>query len=87
MDALQVAEGKNILTVDFEENPETIEINWTHTFDIKDKQFVITAYKDKKVEQIENYPTHSIVAAIKRIKKKYSPELLESVHVDQEQQA
>lgn len=84
-DALQVAAAKEILTVDFEENPETIEINWTHTFEIKDKKFVITAYKDKKVEAIENYPTHPISAAVKRIKKKYSPELLESVHVDQEQ--
>ena len=85
MDALQVAAGKEILAVDFEENPETIEINWTHTFEIKNKQFVTTAYKDKKVEHIDNYPTHPILAAIKRIKKKYSPELLESVHVDQEQ--
>ena len=84
-DALQVAAAQEILTVDFEENPETIEINWSHTFEIKDRQFVITAYKDKKVEKIENYPTHPIRAAIKRIKKKYSPELLESVHVDQEQ--
>jgi hypothetical protein len=86
MDALQLAAGKEILTVDFEENPETIEINWTHTFEIKNKQFFITSYKDKKVEQIDNYPTHPIAAAIKRIKKKYSPELLESVHVDQEEQ-
>ena len=87
MDALQVADGKKVLTVDFEENPETIEINWTHTFEIINKQFVITSYKDKKVEHIDNYPTHPIAAAIKRIKKKYSPELLESVHVDQEQQS
>jgi len=86
-DALQVAADKEILTVDFEENPETIEINWSHTFEIKDKQFVITAYKDKKVEVIDNYPTHPISAAIRRIKKRYSSELLESVHVDQEQQA
>ena len=28
-DALQVAADKEILTVDFEENPETIEINWS----------------------------------------------------------
>jgi len=83
-DALQVASGKEILTVDFEENPETIEISWTHTFAIKDRQFITTAYKDKKVETIDNYPTHPISAAIKRIKKKYSPELLESVHLDQE---
>ena len=85
MDALQVAAGKEVLTVDFEENPETIEINWSHTFAVKNKQFVVTAYKDKEVQYIDNYPTHQIVAAIKRIKKKYSPELLESVHVDQEQ--
>ena len=84
MDGLQVAVGKEILTVDLEENPETIEINWTHIFEIKNKQFVTTAYKDKKVEKIDNYPTHPILAAIKRIKKKYSPEQLESVHIDRE---
>jgi len=84
-DALQVAAAKEILTVDFEENPETIEINGTHTFEIEEKQYVITAYKDKKVTTIENYPTHPISAAIKRIKKRYSSELLESVHVEQEQ--
>ena len=84
-DALQVASKREILTVDLEENPETIEINWTHTFEIKNKQFVITAYKDKKVTEIAAYPTHPILAAIKRIKKKYSPELLESVHMDQGQ--
>ena len=84
MDGLQVAAGKEILTVDLEENPETIEINWTHIFEIQNKQFVTTAYKDKKVEKIDNYPTHPILAAIKRIKKKYSPEQLESVHIDNE---
>ena len=83
-DALQVAADKEILTVDFEENPETIEISWPHTFEIKDRQFVITAYKDKSVQVIEDYPTHPISAAIKRIRKRYSPELLESVHVSQE---
>jgi len=83
-DALQVAADREILTVDFDENPETIEISWPYTFEIVNKQFVITAYKDKSVQTIDNYPTHPISAAIKRIKKKYSPELLESVHVSQE---
>ena len=87
MDALQVASGKEVLTVDLEENPETIEISWTHTFEIKNKQFVTTSYKDKTVEEIATYPTHPILAAIKRIKKKYSPELLESVHIDEERTA
>jgi hypothetical protein len=86
-DALQVAAARDILSVDFAENAETIEINWTHTFVVRDKQFVITDYKDKKVTTIENYPTHAINAAIKRIKKKYSPEILESVHIDKGQQS
>jgi hypothetical protein len=84
MDALQVASDKQVLTVDLEENPETIEISWTHTFEIKNKKFVTTSYKDKKVEEVDSYPSHPILAAIKRIKKKYSPELLESVHIDEE---
>jgi hypothetical protein len=84
MDALQVATKREVIPVELEENPETIEILWTHTFKIKNKQFVTTSYKDKSVEEITGYPTHPIIAAIKRIKKKYSPELLESVHVDQE---
>ena len=84
-DTLQIAADKEILAVEFVENPETIEITWTHTFAIKDRQFVITSYKDKKVEVIDNYPTHPISAAIKRIRKKYSPEILESVHIDDEQ--
>ena len=84
-DALQVAAKRAIFTVDLEENPETIEVNWTQTFEIKNKQFVITAYKDKKITEIVDYPTHPILAAIKRIKKKFSPELLESVHMDQGQ--
>ena len=84
-DALKVASNREVLTVDLEEHPETIEINWTHTFEIKNKQFVITAYKDKKVQEIDGYPIHPILAAIKRIRKKLTPELLESVHVDNEQ--
>jgi len=84
MDALQVAAGKEALTIDLEENPETIEINWTHRFVIKNNQFVTTAYKDKRVEKNDSYPIHPIVAAIKRIKKKFSPEQLEGVHVEQE---
>ncbi len=84
-DALHLASKREITTVELEENPETIEIFWTHTFEIKNKQFIITDYKDKKVETIDDYPTHAISAAIKRIKKKYSPEQLGKVHIDEQQ--
>jgi len=44
---------------------------------------VTTSYKKgREVEEIDNYPTNPIEGAIKRIKKKYSPELLESVHIE-----
>jgi len=84
-DALQLASEREIMTVELEENPDTIEIFWTHTFAIENKQFIITDYKDKKVQAIEDYPTHAISAAIKRIKKKYSAEQLEEVHIDEQQ--
>jgi len=84
-DALQLASKREIMTVELEENPDTIEIFWTHTFGIENKQFIITDYKDKKVQVIDNYPTHAISAAIKRIKKKYSPEQLGKVHIDEQQ--
>ena len=38
MDALRVASGGEKHEVSLEENPETIEINWSHSFKIKSKQ-------------------------------------------------
>jgi hypothetical protein len=81
-DAVQLAvEGKQ-LEVSIDENPETIAINWTHTFVIKDRLFHLTAYADKQKTVLENMPADRIRAAINRIRKKYSEDQLQQVHID-----
>jgi len=64
------------------ESPEVIEVDWSHTFAINNKEFEIVGYKDKKTQVLADYPTMEISAAIKRIKKKFSDSQLESVHID-----
>lgn len=81
-DAVQLASGGNAEDVPIEENPETIEINWSHTFAIRDRQFYLTSYDDKQESIPENMPTKRIHAAMRRIRKKYSKEQLGQVHVD-----
>ncbi|MEN8200105.1 MAG: SEC-C domain-containing protein, partial [Thermodesulfobacteriota bacterium] len=46
-DAVQLAVGGKPIEVPIDESPETIEINWTHTFDLSGKEFELTAYEDK----------------------------------------
>ena len=48
------------------------------------EKFQLTSYKDKRVEIVEKYPTHGIHAAVKKILKKIPPELLNTIHVDEE---
>ena len=46
-DAIQLARGGELIDARIEENPETIEVNWTHTFAVRNKQFVLTSYEDQ----------------------------------------
>lgn len=80
-DCVQVAEGGQELEAPIDENSETIEINWSHTFLITKKQVEITAYADKSVMKLENAPASQLNAAMNRIRKKFSKEQLEKVHV------
>jgi len=81
-DAVQLASDGKPLEVPVDENPETIEINWSHTFAIKDRQFYLTAYADKQESCLEKMPTKRIRAAMKRIRKKYSEDQLSQVHIN-----
>lgn len=84
MDGLKVCEKGEIIDVEIKESPETIEVNWSHHFSIRNKKFYVTDYKNKEEEELTNLPTHSIFAAIKRIRKKFPKELLSSIHLDEE---
>jgi hypothetical protein len=80
-DCVQVANGGKALEMSIDENPETIEIDWSHTFSIVDKKFKITSYLDKEVTELSDAPCQKINAAIKRIYKKLTPEMFEHVHL------
>jgi len=80
-DAVQVAQDGKALEPPIEENSETIEVNWSHTFSIREKKLYLTAYEDKQEMHLVGAPTQQINAAMKRVKKRYSQELLDQVHV------
>ncbi|MFA7347369.1 MAG: SEC-C domain-containing protein [Desulfurivibrionaceae bacterium] len=87
MDAIQVAQGGEKIAVQIEENPETIEINWTHKFDVKNKKFILTSYKDKSEEIREDYPVHTILSTVKKIRSRIPPELISTIHLDTEEES
>lgn len=80
-DAVQVARGGEALEPPVEENSETIEVNWSHTFAIRDKQLYLTAYEDQQEMHLAGAPTQQINAAVRRVHKRYSQEMLDQVHV------
>ncbi len=81
-DAVQLARAGEALEIPIDENSETIEINWSHTYDLSNKEFELTAYSDKSKSVMAGYPAKEISASIKRTKKKFSSDVLSQVHVD-----
>ena len=84
-DAVQLARAGEALEIPIDEKSETIEINWSHMYDLSNKEFELTAYSDKAKTVMVGYPAKEISAAIKRIKKKFPSEILNQVHVDPEE--
>ena len=84
MDAIQLATGQQKEEVNIVENPKTLEVDWSHTFAIKDDKFVVTAYKDKKVDTYSDYPAKEIRTTIKKIRKSFSAAQLSQVHISEQ---
>lgn len=82
-DCVQVAKDGTRLEAPIDENPEVIEVNWSHTFAIRSKVVEITAYTDKSVSVLQDAPSSKINAMIRRIRKKFSAAQLQQVHVKQ----
>ena len=81
-DCIQLASKGKTIEVPINESSEVIEVDWSHTFAVRNKQFEVVGYKDKKKQVLADYPTREIAASIKRIKKKFSESQLGSVHLD-----
>ncbi len=81
-DCVQLAKDGKPLKVPIDENPETIEVEWSHTFRLVDKQFELCAYEGKTREILEDCPVKEVAAAIKRIRKKVPKSLLQQIHLE-----
>jgi len=81
-DCIQLAEKGTIIDPEIKEDPEVIEVNWTHTFAMENKQLEVTTYKGGEKQILIDYPTRELAASIRRIMKKFSASQLESVHLD-----
>lgn len=80
-DCVQVAKDGVALEIPIDENPDTIEINWSHMYAVENKQLRITAYADKSVAVLADAPTRELNAAMRRIRKRFSSDQLKQVHL------
>jgi len=80
-DALQLSAQGLALDVTIEENPETTEIEWSHTYEMRQGQFVVTSYKEKIEKLYDDYPVKEIEGVTAEIKKNMPEGLAGMVHV------
>jgi hypothetical protein len=80
-DCVQVARAGQALVPPINENSEVIEINYSHTFSLLNKELRITAYSDKSSEILVDAPNRELHAAMRRIRKKFTGDQLKKVHL------
>ena len=68
--------------VPIDENPDTIEIEWSHTFSIENRKIILTAYNDKTVDELSDCPVQELSGSVRRIRKKIPAEMLKQIHID-----
>jgi hypothetical protein len=86
-DCVQIAREGERIDVSIDETPETIVVDWTHTFALKDRKLEVASYGEKLVTILPDAPAGAIHGAIRRIRKHHSRELLDRVHLDAEETA
>ncbi len=80
-DALQVAATGQPLSPIIQEDHERIEVDWTHTFALRERKLFITEYDGGREQEVSQAPTMQIQAAIRRIMKYAPAELLQQIHL------
>jgi hypothetical protein len=68
--------------VPIDENSETIEINFSHTFAVRNRQLFLTAYADKAEIRLDQAPIAPIQAAISQLYKRYPKAMLAKAHIE-----
>ena len=86
-DAVQVACQGQPYKPPVTEDQERIVVDWSHNFILQKKRLVMTSYKDGTEKEIPAAPTQQINAALRRILKQYPQELLNKVHIRDEEKA
>ncbi|MCB2216786.1 MAG: SEC-C domain-containing protein [Desulfobulbaceae bacterium] len=81
-DCVQVARDGQPVSPEINENPETIEVEWSHTFRVVDRQLVLTAYSDRSEQVLEDCPVREVSAAVRRVAKKFPPSVRQGLHID-----
>lgn len=85
MDALQVAKEGKAIEVEIKEGEETIEVNWSHKFSVKNNLFQVKDYKSKESTSYPDYPGNRISKAVSKVRGKFPQDILEQVHIQQEE--
>lgn len=83
-DCVQLAKDGVPLPVPIDENSQTIEIEWSHTYEVIDKKMQLTSYKDRAQMVLDDCPVKEISASSRRIRKKIPADMLEKIHIDSE---
>jgi len=81
-DCVQLARAKEVLPVPIDENQKTIEIEWSHTFEIVNKEIWLKSYRDRSNAKLEDFPVKELSASIRRIRKKIPVEMLKEIHIE-----
>ena len=84
-DAVQVANQGQAHKPPVTEDKERIVVDWSHNFALQDKRLFMTGYSDGTEQEILAAPTQQINAALRRIMKQYPKELLNKVHIRDEE--
>ncbi len=82
-DCVKLSENGVALKAPIDENSELIEVNWSHSFTIKNKGLELTSYTDKNVIQLADAPSKQVSALLRRLRKNFSEEQLQKVHLNE----
>ncbi|MGB5686728.1 MAG: SEC-C metal-binding domain-containing protein [Candidatus Electrothrix sp.] len=84
-DAVQVATQGQPCKPPVTEDNERIVVDWSHNFALQDKGLFMTGYSNGAEKEIIAAPTQQINAALRRIMKQYPKELLNKIHIRDEE--